>query len=129
MLQRIPAEESLGARGERLAAGFLKKNGYRIVEMNLKLGDDEADVIAVDPDGRTVVIVEVKTRADDGQAPEWSIHQNKQYHLARLASRLAKRKEYRDRPFRFDAIAVMVDANSESEPVIRHHCGAFASPW
>jgi putative endonuclease len=127
LLQRIfgRRDDSLGARGERAAERFLKKLGYRILERNLQVGDDEADLVALDPDGRTIVIVEVKTRADDSIAPEASVHAVKQHRMTRLAMRLQKQERFRDHPFRFDAIAVVwVDA---SKPIIRHIPGAFES--
>jgi len=131
-LKHKSGPQRLGAHGEDLAAQYLMKQGYRILDRNLKLVDDEADLVAIDPDGRTVVIVEVKTRHDDLIAPEWSVHQSKQAHMARLASRLQRRALYRDRPFRFDAIAVIVPKEQDKpvpDPVIRHHVAAFESPW
>jgi len=119
---------SLGVRGERLAAAHLKKQGYRVLERNLCVGDDEADLIALDPDGRTIVIVEVKTRADeDVGPPEASVGGVKQHRINRLAARLQKRREYRDHPLRFDVIAVVLAA--DKEPVLRHIAGAFQSKW
>ena len=117
----------LGKRGEQLAARWLKKQGYRILQRNLPVGDDEADLVALDPDQRTIVIVEVKTRAADTPIPEASVTRTKQFRLSRLASQLQKRREYRHRPFRFDAIAIVWP--SGGEPIIRHHPGAFESPW
>ena len=58
--QLCGARESLGDRGERLAARWLTRRGYRILHRKLTIGRDEADLVAVDPHG-TVVIVEVKT--------------------------------------------------------------------
>ena len=118
---------SLGERGERYAAKWLQQRGFRILKRNLEVGDDEADLVALDPDRKTIVIVEVKTRADDSIAPEASVTRAKQTHLARLASRLQKQNEYRDRPIRFDAIAIVWPDNSE--PTLRHIPGAFHSPW
>lgn len=119
--------EPIGRRGERLAARWLRRRRYRILERNLPLVDDEADLVALDPDGRTIVIVEVKTRAAAFPPPESSITRTKQFRLARLASRLQKQKRYRGRPFRFDAIAIVWPA--AQEPVIHHYEGAFESPW
>ena len=76
----------LGRRGERRAARFLRRRGYRILHRNLTIGRDEADLVALDPDGRTIVIVEVKTRSSDYLAPEVKINRDKQYRLARLAA-------------------------------------------
>jgi putative endonuclease len=129
LLRRIfgQRDESLGARGERVAARFLQKAGYRILERNKTVGNDEADLIALDPDGRTVVIVEVKTREDGTLAPEESVNAVKQHRLTRLAMRLQKEPDLRDRPFRFDAMAVVWPRGGV--PEIRHIVGAFESKW
>ena len=122
--------QPLGRRGEAYAAKWLKRRGFRILQRNLPLVDDEADIVALDADGRTVVIVEVKTRcaaADDGMPPELALTRTKQFRLARLASRLQQSQEYSDRPFRFDVVAIVW--SERGEPIVRHHAGAFESPW
>ena len=106
---------------------WLRKRGYRILERNMPLADDEADLVALDPDGRTIVIVEVKTRSNGMTLPEASITRTKQFRLSRLASRLQQSPKYRDRPFRFDAVAIVWPEGQD--PVVRHHPGAFESPW
>lgn len=126
LFRRCPAP--LWRRGEQFAATWLRRQGYRILERNLPLADDEADLIALDPDGRTVVIVEVKTRADDTTAPEASISRTKQYRLSRLAARLLQSRQYQDRPLRFDAISI-VWPDGAKRPTVRHIPAAFESPW
>ena len=123
----IRAGAGVGDQGESLAAAWLKARGYRIMHRNLKVDDDEADLIAIDPDGRTVVVVEVKSRVDDGTPPEAWVNSRKQFHLVRLASKLLKRREFADRPFRFDVIAVVL--RKDVKPEIRHIPGAFESRW
>lgn len=125
---RLREHDSAGKRGERIAERFLKQRGYGILERNLHVGDDEADLIALDPDGRTIVLVEVKTSEGDDSCPESRIAGVKQHRLNRLAARLQRRAEYRDRPLRFDAIAVVFPPNG-AEPIIRHITGAFQSKW
>jgi putative endonuclease len=118
----------LGRRGEDLAAKFLRRRGFRILQRNLPLVDDEADLVALDPDGRTIVIVEVKTRSGDGNThPELAITRTKQFRQARLASRLQQSRDYQNCPFRFDAVAVVIP--QRGKPAIRHFPGAFESPW
>ena len=50
----------LGTWGETLAAEYLEKKGYQILERDWKSGHRDLDIIAMD--GDTMVIVEVKTR-------------------------------------------------------------------
>jgi putative endonuclease len=116
----------LGRKGERLAAKHLRRAGYRILNRNLRIGHDEADLVALDPDGSTIVIVEVKTLAGAATAPEMKIDRGKQYRMARLAARLQQMRRYRDRPIRFDAVAVHWPA--DGRPDVRHYPGAFQSP-
>ena len=49
----------IGHLGEDATCEYLKKNGYKIVERNWRLGNIEIDVIA--EDRRNIVFVEVKT--------------------------------------------------------------------
>ena len=116
----------LGNRGERHAAKWLRKQGYLILHRNFRLGDDEADLIALDPDGKTIVIIEVKTRSDDRIPPEEAINHKKRFRMARMASRLAKTRDYQGRCMRLDAIAIHWPEGGE--PDLRHYPNAFESP-
>jgi len=60
-IERLFPEKTLGQRGEAAAARFLKGLGYRIVARGDRSSTGEIDLVAVD--GRTIVFVEVKTRA------------------------------------------------------------------
>ncbi len=116
-------EVSLGERGERLAARWLTRRGYRILHRNLTIGRDEADLVAVDPGGRTLVIIEVKTRSSVTPPPEAGLTRVTQRHLERFSARLGRRHEYRDLPVRIDAIAIVWPAGGK--PDIRHYKDAF----
>lgn len=50
----------LGRLGEKLAASFLRKKGYKVIEKNFQCRLGEIDIVALD--GDTLVFVEVKTR-------------------------------------------------------------------
>ncbi|MHC4415500.1 MAG: YraN family protein [Planctomycetota bacterium] len=116
----------LGDRGERLAARWLARRGYRILHRNYTVGRDEADLVALDPDGRTVVIVEVKTRSDPDALPEASLTRRKQQRLSRLATRLSGTREFADRPIRLDAVVINWPVGAK--PEIRHYESAFGEP-
>jgi len=49
-----------GKEGEKIAAAYLKKNGYRIIEINFRCPIGEIDIVAKEKDD--LVFVEVKTR-------------------------------------------------------------------
>ncbi len=113
----------LGRRGERFAARWLKRRGFRILHRNLTVGRDEADLVAVDPDGQTLVIVEVKTRRGDAPGPEAALDASKGDKLTRLATRLLQRPEYRGHPVRLDALAIVWPDGGR--PDVRHYRDAF----
>ncbi len=56
-LARLTANRSVAARGERTAARHLTRRGYRILGRNLRNRFGEIDILAEDPDRRTVVVV------------------------------------------------------------------------
>ncbi|MCZ6835695.1 MAG: YraN family protein [Planctomycetota bacterium] len=116
----------LGHRGERFAAKWLRKQGYRILHRNHRVGDDEADLIALDPDGVTIVIVEVKTRSDEKIPIESSIGAKKRFRMARLAVRLQKSGLYEGKAMRLDAIAILWPDGDK--PQLKHYSNAFESP-
>jgi putative endonuclease len=118
---------ALGERGERLAAKWLRRRGYRVLHRRYAIGNDEADLIAVDPDGKSLVIVEVKTRSAGVPGPEAALGREKQHRMARLAARIRERREFRDRPLRFDAVAIVWPEGGE--PEVRHYRDAFEAPW
>ena len=112
----------LGARGERLAADHLRRRGHTIVEMNWRCDAGEIDVIC--RDGRTLVFVEVKTRADESVAtPEDQVHDRKQRQVLRAAEVYLKRFGERPPPARVDVVAIVWPPRGR--PVVRHHVDAF----
>lgn len=128
-----PADtRALGRYGERLAARHLRAAGYRILARNVVTPVGEADIVALDPDGRTVVVVEVKARranvSSGGVAtppPERSITAHKRDKVTQVARHLAQANGWTDRAVRMDVVAVELVAG-ERRPQIRHHLGAIA---
>lgn len=119
-------KKKLGRKGEKFAAKWLRKKGYRILHRNYRLGDDEADLIALDPDGNTLVFVEVKTRSDDRVPGELAINAKKKFRMARLAIRFQQKGHYQDHPLRLDAIIICWPEGGD--PDLRHYPNAFESP-
>jgi len=114
---------SLGQRGERAAAKYLKRLGYKIVARGAKQGRGELDIVAVD--GRTVVFVEVKTRqSDQAGSPAEAVDRHKQERLSRLALAYLKRHGLLENSARFDVIAITWPDGAK-RPTLEHIQNAF----
>jgi putative endonuclease len=114
---------TLGQRGEKAAARFLRRKGYTIVAQSDRGKLGEIDLVAVQQ--RTVVFVEVKTRrSHDTGHPADAVDEDKQRRLTRLALTYLKRHHLLECPARFDVIAVTW-AEDEKHPVIEHFENAF----
>jgi putative endonuclease len=114
---------ALGPRGEREAARFLKRQGYRILARGDRGELGEIDLVALD--GRTIVFVEVKTRqSQDAGHPAEAVDPAKQRRLTRLALAWLKRRGLLEHSARFDIVAVTWPEDSR-RPVIEHIKNAF----
>ena len=82
----------MGAAAEAAAAAYLQSLGWTILARNIRVGQDELDIIALDPRPReTVVVVEVRSRSGRryGQAVE-SVDARKVARLYRATMRLRR---------------------------------------
>lgn len=124
--------KALGRSGERFAASWLRKQGYRIAGRNVKGAGSaagEADIVAIGPDRHTIVIVEVKTRErrhDAGVSafpPEVALNMHKRKTLRSLARELARANGWGDRPVQIDGLAIefVTREGRVVERVVRHH--------
>lgn len=94
-----------GKKGENIAAKYLKKQGYRIRELNYRCPVGEVDIIASDK--KTLVFVEVKTRYSHALGfPEEAVGSKKQKKLSQLALWYMQKKKIFDTDARFDVVAV-----------------------
>jgi len=106
----------LGREGEDLAARFLTKKGYRILERNYRTRSGEIDLVALH-DG-AVVFVEVKTRTSDAfGAPELAVNPRKQQRMVKAALGYLKYKKLHQVPCRFDVVAITTAAEQEVEHI------------
>ena len=109
-----------GKRGEELAAGYLRKAGFTILEKNWRRGYLEVDLICLD--GDYLVLVEVKTRADLRHGlPEEAVTKKKERHLLEAAELYLDLKNMQNE-VRFDIVSVW---DSEAEVRINHIREAF----
>jgi putative endonuclease len=112
-----------GARGEELAANYLREQGYHIIDRNFHFGRlGELDIIA--RDGDEIVFVEVKI-AGDGAAiePEYRISKSKQSKLRKAAEGYMWQNLPDQQPCRFDVLAIVI--SSDAKPQFRHYVNAF----
>jgi putative endonuclease len=116
------ARKQLGARGESIAADYLKRLRYKILARNYACPLGEIDLIALD-DG-CIVFCEVKTLADDASAdPEEKIDPAKQRKLRQIAEYWLRQHRQPECACRFDALAVVIPPGGE--PTVRHIIEAF----
>lgn len=112
----------LGAAGEKAAARFLKRAGYRILAKNYACPAGEIDLICRDAD--TIVFVEVKTRRQDSDAdPEINIHAHKRRKLTQVARCWIAAHRSPEAAYRFDAVSVVLP--SDGQPIVHHIVEAF----
>lgn len=112
----------VGARGEVLAADFLRNNGFDLIERNYRYGNyGEIDIIARRND--LVIFAEVKNRRSQRHGGAlYSISPRKKKSLKTAARAfIAARPEF-NRPeitFRFDLISISDDAIEWIEDMFR----------
>jgi len=78
-------QQTLGNRGETVAAQWLTNRGLVLLARNIRRGRDEADLVFKEPSSNLLIIVEVKTRASARAWPEARVDAAKATALRRLA--------------------------------------------
>ncbi|MBL8186885.1 MAG: YraN family protein [Acidobacteria bacterium] len=110
----------LGEKGERLAADYLERHGYRIVVTNfiLPIGyslqgrqvTGEIDIVAYDETAKpfALAFIEVKTRTrTDIAAPETAVDRRKQRQIIRTARLYRRLMAVQEEPYRYDVVTVV----------------------
>lgn len=108
-----------GTEQETVAAEYLMRSGYRILEQNYRCRFGELDVVAYKEN--TLVIVEVKYRGSFAYGdPAEAVDVRKQRKISRVTlDYLMRHPQYQEKPCRFDVICVYGDGQ------IRHIENAF----
>ena len=116
--------KAIGNKGEKIAARYLKKNGYKIIAKNYFSAHGEIDIIATKND--VLVFVEVKARKDcqshfdNYGLPSEAVTKSKQQHIIYTARKFLENNNF-DLEIRFDVIEVYLSL----KPRIHHIEDAF----
>lgn len=116
-----PAKQ-VGDRGETLAAEYLQRQGYTIVDRNWHDRTGELDIVARDANG-VWVFVEVKTRRAADANPLEALTPRKRRALTAAAQFYLAKNGLEDEVWRIDVIAVTFQ--SGKPPHIEHFQDAF----
>lgn len=106
----------LGKKGETVAAKYLKKRRYSIIDRNFKCKYGEIDIIAKNKN--VICFVEVKARSNEHFGrPIDAITPYKVQHMVKSAQYYILKKSLEDQEVRIDIIEIEF---KEKKPKIRH---------
>ncbi|RLC38267.1 YraN family protein [Candidatus Falkowbacteria bacterium] len=100
--------KKVGDYGEKIAANYLKRKGYLIIEKNVKVSFKEIDIIAKIKE--IIVFIEVKTRTSNtlGSADE-AISGKKINNLKKAINSYLAENKIKANNIRLDFIAINID--------------------
>ena len=123
-LPRSHTRQTTGLKGERIAAEFLRRNGYRLILSNFKVpigrnskgvaATGEIDIIALE--GETICFIEVKARTSDQfAAPIASVTRRKQRQITRTSRVYRRIFGVVEMPYRFDVVSIVLNTTAAPE--------------
>ena len=111
--------QKFGEKGESIAARYLKKAGYKILEKNYRSQLGEIDIIA--KDGETIVFVEVKSRRSvQFGSPKWAVTPQKQRKISMVALQYLKAKAKNNAKARFDVVTIIATKEKQTIELIKN---------
>ncbi|MFV0483313.1 MAG: YraN family protein [Bacteroidales bacterium] len=113
-------KRKFGSMGEQLAVDFLKKEGYKICEVNWYCGHKEIDIIAETKE--YLVIIEVKTRTSNPVSDITDLISKKKINLLIDAANSYIEMKEIDLETRFDLIYIEI---ADKEYSLEHYMDAF----
>lgn len=112
--------QTIGTKGENLAAAYLASNGYHILARNYRFKKSEVDIIC--QKDRLLIFVEVKTRTSRSFGePESFVSTAQQAAIIRAAEEYIMEVKWSD-DIRFDIIAIV---STKYEDEVFHLKDAF----
>ena len=119
----------LGARGEKLAARHLRRQGFKVLYRNFR-GRQGGEIDLVCRDGDTLVFVEVKTRTrEDFGRPLEAVGAKKQRRISLGALAWLRLLGNPDILFRFDIVEVTVVADSPPKIELIRNAFQLSEPY
>ena len=122
--------KEIGQKGERIAARFLRRAGYRTLAKNRHFGKNELDLIVKNK--QYIVFVEVKTRTAEtleefSSRPADAVDREKRQRTVRASIAYLKENYTKLCP-RFDVVEVYLDRSRRNRILkINHIIDAFSS--
>jgi putative endonuclease len=118
---RNATRQALGQNGEEIAALYLTRNGYQILDHNWNLHHGcELDIVAY-KDGK-LHFIEVKTRSSDRFGPpQNAIDERKMRHLLQAIREYRYRRKFNDYEYQIDSIAILYRAENDYD--LNHFLG------
>ncbi len=110
----------IGSAGEKIVENYLKNNGYKILEKNLKTRYLEIDIIA--EKNNTLIFIEVRSKTNDNFGePEDTINKKKKEKLKNNAFSYINYKNY-DGLYKIEIVSVILDKNNiNKKESLRHY--------
>lgn len=120
----MAAHNDLGRWGEQKAAEYLIAKGWYIRHRDWRYGHMDIDIVAIDEDSSTLLMVEVKTRASEtwGYADE-AIDLEKQRNIIKSAAAYVRSNRMEHCEVHYDTISVI--GTDDSNVRIIHKEDAF----
>jgi putative endonuclease len=107
--------KELGQEGEQLAADYLNKNGWKVLEMNYRHSHSEVDLIG--QKDSLLVFFEVKTRTSTAFGmPEDFVDEKKAASVIRAANHYIEESNWQGN-IRFDIISIVKKKEMELEHI------------
>jgi putative endonuclease len=116
---------SIGEKGEQLACNYLISKKYKIINTNIRVKNNEIDIVAHDIQENEIVFIEVKTRTNNTFGiPALAVTQKKLNSMNFVARNFLKQNNYR-LDYRFDIISIYYFAKgtvqkADSQTKIEH---------
>lgn len=118
-MQKLTQKAKVGKLGEDVAASFLSKKGYTVLQRNFKARYGELDIIAIH--NNTLVFIEVKTRTNvHFGTPEEAITPRKLHELIQTSQYYVLLHPELPKLLRIDVIGIMMDEITEEVQRITH---------